>query len=524
MTGSRRVVAALVLVVLGVLAGARPAAAHAQLVETNPVDDSMVEEVPAEVGLRFDEAMEVTPDAIRVLGPGGDRVESSTTRLSDDAMELTAAIDPAGRGTYTVGWRATSEDGHTLTGSFVFHVEVRTGAQDIDTGRPATVAGTAGVGRWLGFAGALTAVGAAVLALLADASARRRLRLVVAIGAAVGAVGTVVLLVAETATSSGRGLLAAVSVVPDIGLGSRTGELIAWRAALLLLAAGFAAVPVVWRRARAITLVPLAAAVATSSAGGHAWTVDSRSLAVGADALHMAAAGAWVGGLVALLVALQTSDDRGRLVRRFSTATLGFVAVVVVTGVVSGLLQVPSLDGLTGTTYGQVLLTKVALVAVLLVIGWVNRRRIVPAGERLLGALTRNVRVEVVVAAILLAVTAGLVEQTPARVAVDQPVDQIVRTDQGTMQVTVDPARVGTNTIHLYFYDASGSQPLNVDAVELWASVGDIPPRRLDVVPVTQSHVSAYGAALGAPGTWALEATAVSGGTTITFTTEVPIR
>lgn len=519
-----RLATALTLAFFVVLTTSQPVSAHAQLVETSPVDDQVLDQAPAEVSLRFDERMDVTPDAIRVLGPDGERVDSSTTSLSEDSTTMSADIDPAGRGTYTVGWRATSEDGHTLSGSFVFHVEIRTGAQDIDTGRSTVVAAASGVGRWLGFAGALTAIGATVLAIGTEAGARRRLRLLVIGGSLAGAAGAFVLLLAETATSSGRGLLASIPVVIDIGLGSRTGQLIALRGALLALAATLAAIPAVWRRIPLLPIVPLALAALASAASGHPWTVDARTAAVASDSLHMVAAGAWVGGLLALLVALPATDDRMRLVRRFSAATVVLVVAVAVTGVISGLFQVPSIEALTSTTYGQLLIAKVGLFVLLVLIGWVNRSRLIPAGERFLGALTRNVWVEVAVAAVLLGVTAGLVEQTPARVAVDQPIDQIVRTDQGTMQITVDPARVGENTIHLYFYDEAGTVPMPIDALELWANVGELPPRRLATVPTGQNHVSAYGAALGAPGTWTLEATAVASGTTLTFTAEVPIR
>jgi hypothetical protein len=92
------------------------------------------------------------------------------------------------------------------------------------------------------------------------------------------------------------------------------------------------------------------------------------------------------------------------------------------------------------------------------------------------------------------------------------------------LQADVDPAEVGPNDIHLYFYDGAGQEPLVVDAVEITAAVGEIPPRRLDVTPVTPSHVSALDASLSSPGTWTIQVTAASAGQVANFTLEVPLR
>jgi len=60
---------------LALLAGADPAVAHATLVGTVPAADEVIDAVPVLVELRFDEAVEVVDDAVRVFGPDGDRVD-----------------------------------------------------------------------------------------------------------------------------------------------------------------------------------------------------------------------------------------------------------------------------------------------------------------------------------------------------------------------------------------------------------------------------------------------------------------
>src|SRR3546814_19549010 len=94
----------------------------------------------------------------------------------------------------------------------------------------------------------------------------------------------------------------------------------------------------------------------------------------------------------------------------------------------------------------------------------------------------------------VLTVTAVLIDQPPGRTAVDRPFAATVTADDATLQMTVEPARTGANDLHLYFYNAVSGEVLPVDAVEITAGTADIPPRRLDVVPPTASHVSVIGA------------------------------
>jgi hypothetical protein len=130
-----------------------------------------------------------------------------------------------------------------------------------------------------------------------------------------------------------------------------------------------------------------------------------------------------------------------------------------------------------------------------------------------------------VVAALVLAVTAALVQEPPARtVASSGPYDATVTAEGGqVLDATVDPATAGANDIHLYFYEGSGSEPLAVDAVQVTAATADVPARRLQVTPVTTNHVTVAGASLPSPGTWTVEVTAVQAGQPLIFTFEVPI-
>ena len=324
------------------LFGAGTAAAHATLQATSPEADQLLEAPPSEVRLVFDEPVEVSLGGVEVLAPDGDRLDASV-ELLDGGLQVVVPFEGTQRGTYTVGWRAVSEDGHPISGSFVFHVGERTGAAE-PTGRTDGGARLVGaIGRWLAFAGLLVSIGGLLFAIALSADeptdARsdrapgsvRRLRPLVATAALLSAVGTALATWAQVAQASGRGLGSSLELVGDAVTDTRFGRLGLWRVVVALgLAVVSTALPL-WRRRAAAPPRPLVAvtgglatlataALATAlvvlgSISGHPWTTPARGLAVLTDAVHVVAAAAWVGGLVALLVVLPGSGQGRELAR-----------------------------------------------------------------------------------------------------------------------------------------------------------------------------------------------------------------
>lgn len=433
---------------------------------------------------------------------------------------------PVPQGTYTVAWRVTSDDGHTITGSFVFHVGRVTGAADIDDSTPASAVVGGYAGRWLAYAGSLVLIGALALRLLArgGTAAPDRLRSLTLWAAAGGTLGAGLLLVAEAAEAAGRQLPDGFSLLGDFVTGQRTGALGALRVLVFAGVLGLVTVRCIWRRAPLLPLAAAGALVVVTTLAGHAWTASPRWGAVVSDVVHLGAVGIWAGGLVALLLVLPGVAERAALTRRFSNLAIVTVAVVAVSGSISGWAQVRSFEALTSTTYGKLLMAKVIGFGVLVAIGWRNRARLVLLVEQTATPLLRSLRAEVVVAAAVVALTTALVVEPPARVALARPFASTLSEGDTTLQITVEPARAGPNDVHLYFFTAGGQTPAAVDAVEVEASSATVFARRLQVTPVTPNHVSVYGASLTPPGAWKLAVTAVRAGTATMFSLEVPIR
>ena len=106
-----------------------------------------------------------------------------------------------------------------------------------------------------------------------------------------------------------------------------------------------------------------------------------------ADALHFIAASAWMGGLVPLALLFSTVRRNRSLgwvflardaARRFSTLGVISVGTLLVSGIVNAWVLVGSLHALIVTPYGQLLVLKVAVFAIMLVFAGVNRFLLVP--------------------------------------------------------------------------------------------------------------------------------------------------
>ena len=517
-----RVAVALAMAIGVVIATATPAAAHASLQETDPVSDGVVEEAPSRVELRFDDAVDGTLGGLTVTGPDGARVDDGVTRSSESDRVVTTEVDADARGSYLVEWSVVSDDGHLLEGSFVFSVgETSDVAAAEDDGRT-VVRALAGTARAAAYAGTLLLVGVLAVGVRWRRREEQQLARAAIAGALLVLVASLFLLLAQTALAAGRPLSAAVGLL-GATIDTRTGSLTADRAAIagaVLVLAGLwlrtghrAALAAVGIATGALCLVPAIA--------GHAWTSSARLVAVLNDAVHLASAGVWVGGLFVAAIVLRDSGLRERLIR-FSAMATGALLLTVVTGAISGWFQTGSIPAVTDTGYGQLLIVKVGLVVVVAAAGWFNRqllsvdfphRRMVVVGE-------------LAAAVLVLAVTAAIVNQPPARETIAQPVyARAVTTGEvsGSIEVQIDPARAGANDLHVYFFDDRG-RPRRVDVAEVLVARPGEPARRVDVTPVTPEHVSAYGMVFPSAGTWVLTVTSLAAGQASSATLEVEIR
>ncbi len=139
------------------------------------------------------------------------------------------------------------------------------------------------------------------------------------------------------------------------------------------------------RRPRSTPLWGMAAALCLAMLANSAWLahgvsrMEHRELLMAVTVLHVTGAAVWIGGLVHLLGFWQIrrrdahADRYGPLVlSRFSDLAIASVALLVLPGLYLAFVYVGDLDGLIGTGYGVMILTKGILLLATLTLGGIN--------------------------------------------------------------------------------------------------------------------------------------------------------
>ena len=151
-----------------------------------------------------------------------------------------------------------------------------------------------------------------------------------------------------------------------------------------------------------------------------------------ADAFHLVAAAAWIGGVASLALLLVVASRRQAhgwtllaqdAAQRFSALGIVSVTTLLMSGVVNSVILVGSLHALLVTGYGRLLMLKIALFAVMLGFAAVNRFRLTPGladfpgGEQEHDAvrmLTRNCVIEIALGLTIFAIVGALGTIHPA--------------------------------------------------------------------------------------------------------------
>jgi copper transport protein len=486
------------LAVFLLIAAAAPAWAHATLVSSSPPKDGEVDVSPKQIELRFNENVEVSIGGVRLYNCSGARITVGAPRhINGHGSEVGVTVDSTlAPGIYVVDWRVISADSHPVQSAFSFRVGVGPSpsvsgcASTGSTKSSATVGVLFGTMRFLLFAGLALLVGGVVfLVLIARATeAASRLRVQIWTGWVAAVLATIfgVMLQGPYAEGAGIGDALKWSIVKDI-LDTRYGHIAEFRLLLLAVALPLLlTLSLVDGPRLSMPWVGLASVVgvllcATPGLAGHASTGDNVIFAVPFDTLHVLAMCIWLGGLVALILSALTFRSGGRLRRvitLFSLLAFWCVVVLVVTGLFASWRQVGfTLDGYLHTSYGNILLVKLAIVVALVALAAVSRsivhkhqRTPEDAPDSVTAAvatktqqgLRRSVGVEVALGVAVLIVTAILVNAQPARTALEPKLftgsaiagsgDSAIR-----IETTIDPARVGPNTIHLYTLTLKGA-------------------------------------------------------------------
>lgn len=536
MRSARRGTAVLAFLVawLGLLVGAAgPAAAHAALISTDPPSGAHLARAPDHVSFTFSEHVTLVRDGLKLVDATGKNttLPGATSVGSTVRVPLPAISD----GAYVVSYRVVSADTHPVGGSIAFTVgTVAPGAAPplVVTQKPGTgLRAAGGIDRWVSYAGAIAVIGVPVFVGIcwpAGRTSRRLVHLPTAGAVAVVAAALVGLPV-QAARSTGNSFVSALhdGSISDV-LRTPYGHAAEERILCAVLAAGLWA----WWRTqprRQLALAWLVAAVALAlgySKAGHPAVGRWPGLTLADDVAHLSAVAIWLGGLAVLAACVLPAPPEGcvTVLRRWSRLAMVSVVVLVATGVIQAWRELRSVHALVHHSYGQWVLLKVGLLALMVALGNLGRRRVqryvTDDATATMTRMRQGVFAEVGIGAAVLVATSALVVTNPGPVGAHSDSAMAGMAGMASMPAVVSGATdlpigvhvevrvtnpmAGTPTIEIS--TTRNGKPVKAAAVEVRAGLptAGVEPIPLTVVKLAVGSYEVRKAPLSIPGQWVL--------------------
>jgi copper transport protein len=513
-------------VFLVALAAAPAASGHAVVTDTSPPRRASLDRAPTEVLMTFNEPVQARAGDLRVYDSSGERVDDGKVEQPHQKQAEVRLRGGLDKDLYTATYRVISADGHPVSGGFTFgygrtatgHSHGPSVAELLDEEKSTSVDVVYGIARGLAYLALLLSLGAAGFLLFVvprGGDAHRVVQRVLLATAVVGGICSVLAVGLQGSLAAGAPLDRAFTRASlEVSLDNRVG--LAWVGRGMMFGAIFLLALLARRFPRVLVLVGLPAlAIALSlPLAGHARTQDPSAVLIPADTLHVVAASTWLGGLALLLLVFwprrsSTPDATAwDATRRFSRLALPAMAVLVAGGTLQAVLYLSSPGDLVSEDYGLLLSAKILLL--LTIVGLASRNRKAVAAARPDGPasrLRRAMRTEVALAVAVIAATAILVRTAPPEAAVAGPATPEIDLGPMRLEMSIEPARVGVNAAHLYFYDRrTGDQVDGIEELTLELTQPDkgIAPIQVRIPRKSFAHYELQGLTFPVKGTWKL--------------------
>jgi putative copper export protein/methionine-rich copper-binding protein CopC len=439
------------------------AAAHLKLQSSKPAQGDTVRTSLTEIRIAFTQAVEPRYTSVTLHDNLGNALELGTLepvgtgKTKEFIYKLT---HPLVSGDFVVQWKTAGTDGHVVSGSFDFTVDVANAVTQLSPAVRTLPALTGGhdpgheehhtateveplydptsvpwaITRWLNFIGLMLMVGIVAFRLVvlqrlqkvysADVfisidNSIRTLALVAAVVALLGNLGRFWL---QSGALHGSERMWESGLLRAMVFGTGWGK--AWLAQTVATI-GFAIATRLhtdnpqesWIAAAVFGV----AAGATPAFSGHAAAVEQMAaVPIFNDAVHFIFASSWVGALAVLLIAAlpiivrksqQPFSDAASLIRTFSPLALFAASVAIFTGTVSAFVHIKAIPELWTTPYGKTLSIKLMVVMLTATTGAYNWKVVSPrlGSEAATVHMRRSALAEIIIAATIVAVTAVLV-------------------------------------------------------------------------------------------------------------------
>ncbi|MCC3378957.1 copper resistance CopC/CopD family protein [Paenibacillus farraposensis] len=524
--------------------------AHAFIVKSSPAENQVLDKSPSQVTITFNEDLQSAFMSIKVTDETGKRVDTGKAQLTpehNDTMEI-QLVPGMKHGIYTVNWRALSADGHPVSGVIPF--QVGSGSNPYTNETAASEGSIASrldliTVRWFLYIGISLLFGALCFRLFVlpglsrdkDARALQELdqrssaalpRWTMLLWSGYGITSAAILISLPLQASWDAGVsIREGFTLPILGEALQyTGAGQIWFIQMILVL--LLSVTLIYALDHSISIrqrclwgnisvILTLSLVLSKTFVGHPAAAAHPAPAIVADFLHFAAAAFWIGSLAVMAVCLPVAgpelsvSERTALqqaaLRRFAGWGIAMVAVLLATGIYGAVLYVPAPSLLLNTSYGLVLLGKIALLLIMLVFAASQFRsaRQAAAAKRAAGGL----RAELGTGLLVMLLAAALTHLSPGQ-APAVPFEETHATGEYHVTLAVSPNTVGRNEFKVTIQDSQGAAVSGIQQVTLTLVPADPDQTHQEfVLPVKQQPFHSQ-ELMTAKGTWIVKVHALT--------------
>lgn len=431
--------------------------AHAYIVKSTPAEDEVLEKSPSTVSIQFDEEIQPAFRSLKVLDQTGKRVDQNDAHINKkNKTILEGNLKPnLPDGTYTIQWNIISSDGHPVNGTIPFQI----GKVGQNVGQVAAT--TSGytphadmiIIRWLFYISCSLYIGSLFFSLFVykgttfyfSNKVYRILRFSIQ-----GLFLSIVLsLPLQTTIDAGLSWTNVInfSMLMETIRNTKFGFVWIIQIVLMILLS-FITYFIIHSKGKKqwafAGILALLALLVSKSFIGHAATFKYYFIGITIDTLHMAAAATWIGSLLAIVILLRKKQEETSYwssIQRFSYWGVGFVTIIVGTGVYESIQFVPTLNALISTTYGQIIIAKSMLLLIMIGLALFNFL----GGKRKGKLLGPTIWFEFSIGVIVF-IFAAILTNLPTGLAAPGAIQQKTVTKDGyAIELNISPNKIGKN-------------------------------------------------------------------------------
>ena len=476
---------------------------------TNPSQASNAPVGITQISVQYSEAIEIDFSVLKVFDSNGDQIDNKDTSYFEGENSLVVTTHPLEDGVYTVTSKVLSKvDGHLVDYAFVFAVGEEKIPQYFleQQGTSETLFYPEAGARFPGLVGQTIVLGGVISSVLIWSTRRKDLiadKLVqlqekfhskflsiTGIGLVTIFVSNILMLIMQTLrleTSAFEVVQTTFGTTWMIRMGITISLLIVWF--------WMERKPSISKKNQIPLLILSLALIATSTMIGHG-TASEQPSAMILDYIMNLSAAVWIGGIIffgfILLPSLSILDGNKKellslvTIPRFSIMIVISLGILVITGPTLLWFLESDVGLLLGSTYGKLILAKIAIASIMIVIGGYNQFGVQKKAEKNIksGSITvhkklvRSLRIESTLGIMLLGVVALLTNGSLPAGEVQQVQAQevifgyhaIEFSQNAKFDVTINPFTSGQNTISVIVSDFNGNSLSDIDDLKIKVS------------------------------------------------------